>query len=192
MPDLYLSFIPFGNLRGAQPATKKVLKYVREGIDAECEPHGACGQAMLTALINKEFAHSTGIFILTDKTKVLATALMTMCVSLTWMWTPPEQRNKGYATELLRRIAQFYEPYKRPVFCPTDPIMEPVAIRAGWQTDKIRGQDATLDYTPKLDEYIKQYTVKGAKPRREGGQDWIALMARNVKHMFAHLEEIEV
>jgi len=90
------------------------------------------------AKVNEEFKYSEGYYVLTDGQDMLCAALYCRQAIIA-RWTPPKQRNRGYATELLRRIGEFWatESTLVPVWVTSYEYMDRSNARAGWVKDEV-------------------------------------------------------
>lgn len=88
--------------------------------------------------VDDTFKYAEGYYILTDGQDMLCAALYCRQVIIA-RWTPPKQRNRGYATELLRRIGEFWatESSLVPVWVTSYEYMDRINARAGWVKDEV-------------------------------------------------------
>jgi hypothetical protein len=82
------------------------------------------------------FKYAEGYYVLTDGQDMLCAALYCKQTIIA-RWTPPKQRNRGYATELLRLIGEFWatESTLVPVWVTSYEYMDCINARAGWVKD---------------------------------------------------------
>jgi hypothetical protein len=104
------------------------------------------------AKVNEDFKYAEGYYILTDGHDMLCAALYCRQAIIA-RWTPPKQRNRGYATELLRRIGEFWatESTLVPVWVTSYEYMDGSNARAGWVKDEVvntvpAGSDEEMTY----------------------------------------------
>lgn len=104
------------------------------------------------AKVNDIFKYAEGYYILTDGQDMLCAALYCRQAIIA-RWTPPKQRNRGYATELLRRVGEFWATQSSlvPVWVTSYEYMDRSNARAGWVKDDVvnavpEGSDEAVTY----------------------------------------------
>jgi len=104
------------------------------------------------AKVHDDFKYAEGYYVLTDGQDMLCAALYCKQAIIA-RWTPPKQRNRGYATELLRRIGEFWatESSLVPVWVTSYEYMDRSNARAGWVKDEVvnsvpEGSDEAVTY----------------------------------------------
>ena len=104
------------------------------------------------------YPYSCCMFILTDGRQVLSTALVTCCRQISFRWTPPQHRKKGYALQMTKMIEESWKSTKvLPLWVASNDYMKPLNEKAGWVNDGLDNQDGTLDWFPSwcADRYKK-------------------------------------
>lgn len=153
MPDLSWVFFT-GDLFGDSKALA-LTRYVLTKMKEECQD----GDAGLNALFLAQTGRQTGndhlggcmiLFFLHEGKQVLSTAFVAWCNQVTYRWTPPKHRGKGYATEILRRIQALYAKCPETLlFVASNPITFNSNRRAGWLPSEGRvNLDGSQDWFP--------------------------------------------
>ena len=131
-----------------------LVRYVFKKMNDECKDGGSglnsYDFAKEHSTINKAYGQSMIVFFLHEGTQVLSTAFVAWCNQVTYRWTPPKHRGKGYATEILRRIQALYATCPETLlFVASLPLTFNSNKRAGWlPSDGRMNPDGTQDWVP--------------------------------------------
>lgn len=107
------------------------------------------------------------MFILTDGRQVLSTALLTMCNQISFRWTPPRHRKKGYCVVMTKMIEEAWKSTKvLPLWVCSNDYMKPLNEKAGWVNIGRINQDDTQDWFPSWCAY--RYRERLEKSEKTG------------------------
>ena len=102
--------------------------------------------------------------------KVVSVALFQKGMEITTIMTAKNERNKGYASYLIRRLGEMFERHNVKVLCPAYKSILPVLATAGWTiADGVDNPDGTVDTMPEYvkAEYLRTTTSKPMRPLNE-------------------------
>jgi hypothetical protein len=173
-------------LNSANLYDKKVSKLISYIIkQMSDEENGGEPQKILEMCqtLNKEGVKAFGdgaiLYLLVEKNQVLSTALASAYSQISFRWTPPKHRKKGYATKILQMIGDKWRITKiAPLWVCSYPRMENINKNAGWVNDGITNRDDTQDWFPDwcADRYIKR-----RNEHHEAGTSHLDEMAELIK-----------
>jgi hypothetical protein len=122
------------------------------------------------------------MFFLTSAREVLSAAMLCSSNQISFIWTPPKHRRKGYSSELLSKVGDLWAAHTTsiPLWVCADKSVVGVPLKAGWVADGIANKDGTMDYFPVAlkDRYI-QRGLEMAKHRHDFASETLAFLELN-------------
>jgi len=147
-----------------------------QNMDRDCfngeDGHYDCSLVMRQGANDNTTGHC--LYLLVEGNTLLSSALITNGSQVTFRWTPPSQRKKGYAQQILLHLEVLWEKCcaSRPLWVSSYPYMEKSNAKAGWVKFPHPNRDGTQDWTPPqlLDRYTRQWhrMEEGRKQGLEG------------------------
>lgn len=188
MSDLF--YIPFSAIAFKHEPTYRLLDGIVRHMAEECggSSQGAYGiflTSQRTASEGKDvFARSNGMYLLVEGNQVLTSAMLCSATQVSFIYTPPKHRRKGYSAELLRRVADGWMKHTTtlPLWICADTDVYGVPQKAGWVCDGTKNTDGTMDFYHPLiaDRYLKQRAL--CQSRRENLADIMEQSLRTNKN----------
>lgn len=131
------------------PSTKAVMDRFADVMDRECDMHHFIHEQIAEMKQqSKTIRNGCGWFVLyDDKKNLLCVAFLFQC-RINNIWSPKRFRKMGYATELFRRIGEFYKDKKMPIWCPAYKYIHKTLENAGWKfpTECVADTDPKSEY----------------------------------------------
>jgi hypothetical protein len=163
-----LLFVPFSGVSFFHTKTNALIERVAQHMTDECgdDAEGALGMLLTSKRAARDgrenFSKSNGMFFLISGNEVLTTAMLCSSNQLSFIWTPPKHRRKGYSAELLSKVGDLWAATTTtiPLWVCADKKVVGVPRKAGWVCDGIANKDGTMDYYPPslADRYLSRRT----------------------------------
>lgn len=162
--------LPFSASNLLDPKVGRLMEFLCNRMNDECDG----GNTPKTALLASKpklggrniFGESNIMFLLVKDNRLLSSALLIGSNQIAFRWTPPEQRGKGYAGTILKKIEEAWRvTTKAPLWVCSSPHMFKSNERNGWVKDcglpggdKIN-KDGSQDWFPAwcADRYAKRW-----------------------------------
>lgn len=162
--------LPFSASNLLDPKVGRLMEFLCNRMNDECDGGNTPKSALLASKPKlggrNIFGESNIMFLLVKDNRLLSSALLIGSNQIAFRWTPPEQRGKGYAGAILKKIEEAWRvTTKAPIWVCSSAHMFKSNERNGWITDcglpggaKIN-KDGSQDYFPPwcADRYRKRW-----------------------------------
>jgi len=162
--------LPFNTDNLLDPKVGRLMEFLCNRMNDECDGGDTPKHALLASKPKLRgrniFGESNIMFLLVKDNRLLSSALLIGSNQIAFRWTPPEQRGKGYAGAILKKIEEAWRiTTKAPLWVCSSPHMFKSNERNGWVKDcglpggeKIN-KDGSQDYFPAwcADRYAKRW-----------------------------------
>jgi len=167
--------LPFSASNLLDPKVGRLMEFLCDRMNEECDGGNTPKTVMLASKPKLRgrniFGESNIMFLLVKDNRLLSSALLIGSNQIAFRWTPPEQRGKGYAGTILKKIEEAWRvTTKAPLWVCSSPHMFKSNERNGWVKDcglpggdKVN-IDGSQDYFPAwcADRYAKRWIAQCA------------------------------
>ena len=175
--NLQISFVPFTSL--LNPATRNDFFRFASWIDEQHGDKWATKNVFqilkaynnpLSRMMTMSVCDMTWYAVLKQDDKIMSVALFQKGMEITTLTTAKDERKKGYASFLMRKLGDMFERHGVKVLCPTEKHILPVLAKAGWTiAENVDNPDGTVDTMPEYvkEEYLRTTKCKPMRPMNE-------------------------
>jgi hypothetical protein len=163
--------LPFSASNLLDPKVGRLMEFICNRMNDECDGGDTPKKALMASKPKlggrNIFGESNIMFLLVKDNRLLSSALLIGSNQIAFRWTPPEQRGKGYAGTILKKIEEAWRvTTKAPLWVCSSPHMFKSNERNGWITDaglpgpdNKTNKDGSTDWFPPwcADRYAKRW-----------------------------------
>lgn len=165
--------MPFSRETFASKKVLNIIEQIASGMTKECGEATAPQRIIDLARANNQNGYTLlgktcGLFLLVEGRKILCSAMLCSATQISFRWTPPKHRRKGYASEILRRIGDLWKTLPNtPIWVASNNYLWKGNAKAGWVSQNLPNKDNTQDWYPpwaverykKISDYYYQQRI---------------------------------